>query len=375
MGIAHDYLDAVLRRGRTEMPPVGFRPDWADKPRAGKYYPGTTPLPLPHGDDPPAATLDAGLAPPPPGGGAPFGLDALAGMLLDSYGRLSRRLALHANDDVAALPHYTGASWARGTASGGGLYPVSIYWVNGPGTALLPGVHYYDTAQHAFRRLLAGDVTGHVREALGPRTPPDDDPGQQFLVLGIKFWQNAFKYNSFCYHATAMDVGTLTQTWRMWARARGMAVRPVFWFDERRLARLLGIDPADEAVAAVVPLRTGPATRPSPATGTPRVRLADRERSRRVRTFAAVREMQAAALAGASSRPRRTRSPQPRPARRGRQAGRGRPAGPRAPDRDRARCPARPAQQLRPVHVGAAPAAGPARRRPEGRRGRRRTAL
>ncbi|MFI1801098.1 SagB family peptide dehydrogenase [Streptomyces sp. NPDC020379] len=301
MGIAHDYLHAVMRRGRVEMPPVGFQPDWADKPRAGKFYPGTDRLPLPRGNYPADATVDAGLAPPRPGPGARVSLDALGGMLLDSYGLLSRRLALHANDDLASLPRYAAASWARGTASGGGLYPVSVYWVNGRESPLTPGVYAYDPPHHALRRLLTGDVSGHVREALNlPSLPADTG---QFLVLGIKFWQNAFKYNSFCYHATTMDIGTLTQTWRMWARARGMTVEPAFWFDEQRLNHLLGTDPDDEGVLAVVPLLSGPLPDTAAPTGTPRVRRADQERSRHVQVFPTVRAVHRATLEGAARRP------------------------------------------------------------------------
>ncbi|MEV0279238.1 SagB family peptide dehydrogenase [Streptomyces sp. NPDC050610] len=306
---AHDYLSAVMQRSRVGMPPIGYVPNWADKPRLGKFYPDAESFPLPQGDDPEAATLDAGLLPP-PADAAPFDLAALGGMLRDSYGLLSRRLAIHANDDLASLPFYAGANWARGTASGGGLYPVSVYWVNGPSGPLTPGVHYYDTSHHALRRLLTGDVTPDVRAALDlPELPEDVD---QFLVLGIKFWQNAFKYNSFSYHATTMDIGTITQSWRMWARARGLSVEPAFWFDEERLNRLLGADPADEGFFAVIPLRwdaaaNGAPGRPAkaPAEG-PRVRYAEQEKSRELRTFETLEAMHAATRLGATDRPDRT---------------------------------------------------------------------
>ncbi|MEU7040602.1 SagB family peptide dehydrogenase [Streptomyces varsoviensis] len=319
MGTAHDYLSAVMRRSRVGMPPIGYVPNWADKPRLGKYYPDAQTFPLPQGDDPEAATFDLGLLPP-PADPAPFDLTALGGMLRDSYGLLSRRLAIHANDDLASLPFYAGANWARGTASGGGLYPVSVYWANGPSGPLTPGVHYYDTSHHALRRLLTGDVTPDVRAALDlPELPEDTD---QFLVLGIKFWQNAFKYNSFSYHATTMDVGTITQSWRMWARARGLSVEPAFWFDEERLNALLGADAADEGFFAVIPLRWDAAAgggmasgaaaggapgRPAKASAEgPRVRHAEQEKSREPRTFETLEAMHAATRLGAADRPDRT---------------------------------------------------------------------
>ena len=92
---------------------------------------------------------------------------------------------MQANTDlgVAAAVHPRQLVW-RGTASGGGLYPVSVYWVSGPSGPLTPGLYHYSPPQHAMQRLLAGDVSGQVREALGT---PDGDLAtdtDQFLVLG-----------------------------------------------------------------------------------------------------------------------------------------------------------------------------------------------
>ncbi|MHC5705379.1 SagB family peptide dehydrogenase [Streptomyces tirandamycinicus] len=341
MGYAHDYAAAIMRRGRVPMPPADFVPNWADGPRKTKFYPGADTVPLPGHTVPPGATVGRGLAPDHVGPGdvgpgddgrdhdgrdhvgpghdgrdhagpdrdrpeRPFDLPALSGMLRDSYGLTGRRLGVQANTDLDALPFHPLANWSRGTASGGGLYPVSVYWVSGPSGPLPPGVHYYATRQHALQRLLAGDVSGEVREALGdPASAGERASGtDQFLVLGVKYWQNAFKYNSFSFHAVTMDVGTVLQTWRIWARAQGLRVEPLMWFDERRLARLLGIRTEDEGVFAVVPLRwEGARARPAPPADTATVRRRDAERSRTVLTFDAVRRMQAATEEHAARRP------------------------------------------------------------------------
>ncbi|MEU9919078.1 SagB family peptide dehydrogenase [Streptomyces sp. NPDC051001] len=302
MGYAHDYAAAILQRGRVPMPPADFVPNWTDSPRKTKFYPGTDIVPLPDGGCPAEATLERGLTEV-PDGQVPFDLDALSGMLRDSYGLVGRRLGVQANTDLSALPSYPLANWSRGTASGGGLYPVSVYWVSGPGGPLPPGVHHYSTRHHAMRRLLTGDVSGEVRAALGEDAPGADT--DQYLVLGIKYWQNAFKYNSFSFHAVSMDVGTVVGTWRMWARARGLDIEPALWFDEERLAHLLGVRTEQEGVFAVVPLNWHGAqtssrnTSPVPAA----VRHQDVERSRTVLTFDALRKMQAATARHASRRP------------------------------------------------------------------------
>ncbi|MFE0011691.1 SagB family peptide dehydrogenase, partial [Streptomyces erythrochromogenes] len=272
MGHAHVYAHEIMHRGRVPMEPADFVPDWADRPRKAKFHPDAETLPLPVTPPP--------TPPPQPVPG--FTLPLLSGMLRDSYGLTGRRLAVQANTDLAALPHYTHANWSRGTASGGGLYPVAVHWAAGPGGPLTPGLYHYAPHQHGLRRLLAGDVTGDVREALGAGA---GTAGQatQYLVLGVKYWQNAFKYNSFSFHAVSMDVGALVQTWRLWAAQYGLRIDPVLWFDEERLARLLGAAPEEEGVFAVVPLTWEGGRTPGEggATGAA-ARHRDVERSRRL---------------------------------------------------------------------------------------------
>jgi SagB-type dehydrogenase family enzyme len=296
-GYAREYARAILWRGRVPMEPATFTPDWADRPRKWKHYPEPGSLPLP---DREPGTVRDGLAveADPPQDRARFTLPALGGLLRDTYGLLGRRLAVQANTDLAALPSYPKANWHRGAASGGGLYPVTVYWVAGPGAPVLPGVYHYAPHQHAMRPLLAGDVTPEVRAALG------GDEHTHFLVLGVKYWQNAFKYNSFCFHAVSMDVGAAAQAMRSWARSAGLAFDPVWFFDEGRVARLLGVDDT-EGVFAVVPLAwQDQVSPPQPADPTAaRVRHRDDERSRRVFAFDMVERMQRATRQDHAGRP------------------------------------------------------------------------
>ncbi|MFD9377982.1 SagB family peptide dehydrogenase [Streptomyces sp. NPDC059999] len=289
MGFAHDYADAIMHRGRVPMEPVDFVPDWADRPRDAKFYPGAETLPLPEPE-------------PGPGEGV-FTLPLLSGMLRDSYGLTGRRLGVQANTDLAALPHYTHANWSRGTASGGGLYPVGVYWVAGGGGPLTPGVYHYAPHQHGLRRLLTGEVGAEVGAALGGELAGSG----QYLVLSVKYWQNAFKYNNFSFHAVSMDVGTVLQTWRLWARERGLRIAPALWFDEERLARLLGVVPHEEGIFAVVPLEWEGAAPALPASApvapAPAVRHRDAERSRTVLTFETAGRIHAATLGHAGDRP------------------------------------------------------------------------
>ena len=58
------YADAVMRRSRVAMEPADFVPDWGDRPRKAKFFPGADLVPLPAGDYPADATVQAGLTAP-----------------------------------------------------------------------------------------------------------------------------------------------------------------------------------------------------------------------------------------------------------------------------------------------------------------------
>ncbi|MEV5080563.1 nitroreductase family protein [Streptomyces sp. NPDC056159] len=319
MGYAHEYAHAILHRGRVPMEPTDHVVNWADGPRKGKYYPNAGAFALPGTEDLADVPIAPGLLPgavkDQDADGSPgFSLPLLSAMLKDSYGLTGRRLGIQANTDLAGLPFYTHANWSRGTAGGGGLYPVSIHWASGPSGPLTPGLHYYDIHRHALQRLLAGDVTDRVRDALGPDAPEEALDTDQYLILGVKYWQNSFKYNSFSFHVVSTDLGTLVQTWRIWAAAHGLRLAPVLWFDEPRLNELLGTAGEEETVFAVVPLHwDGPAPRRDAAAGQdaprtdprhrPAVRHRDVERSRTLLDFDALRDMHTATLEGAADRP------------------------------------------------------------------------
>ncbi|MEV7616367.1 SagB family peptide dehydrogenase [Streptomyces sp. NPDC089799] len=274
------YVDAVHRRFREPVQPEGFTPDWDDRPLPHTHHPDAVRIALPF---PAVTTAPPGPAPAVAGG---RNLTALAEDLRATAGVLARRCQIDWNRDLAeqSAPH--APRWGRGASSGGGTYPLEVYWAAGPSGPVPPGVYHYASGLHALERLTAGDPTATVRAALGPDAIGHD----QFLLCTVRPWKNAFKYHNLAYHLATLDLGSFLASWELTSRDRGVGHRPRLRFDEDALNALLGLDPDAESVHAVVPLdwRAADGAPARTAVPPPAVRPAHHERSRTVRKFEAV---------------------------------------------------------------------------------------
>lgn len=297
MSIVRDYLHDVLRRARVPMEPFDYEVDWVDQPRRHKVYPRTAMIPLPAPEDEGNESVAGGES----DEGRPFAIGALSAMLANSYGITGRRLAIHTNEDVGGLPYYRTATWSRGTANGGGLYPLEVTLVSGPAADLTPGIYGYATAHHGLTRLATGDASTRIHAALAAAGYVSD--ADQYLVVSVKFWKNAFKYNTFSYHVVSMDVGALLGTWRLWARANGRAIQIFQWFDEDAVNDVIGVDGIGEGVFAVVALGPASTTSTLEETSTLKLRASNEEseRSHSVRTFDRIELVHKETAAGATA--------------------------------------------------------------------------
>ncbi len=295
------YAHDILRRSREPMEPRDYEVDWNDAPLRHKVFQGVRRVPLPEGS------------------GTSRVWDELERCLRGSYAPLTRRTRITPNAGVEHMQTIGGAIYGRGSASGGGMYPVELYLVVGARTGIPAGIYHYSSAHHMLDVLLPGDFRDRVRQSLRPpvggRRP---ELPELYVLAAVNFWKNSFKYNSFCYHVVTTDIGTLFGAWR------AVSEEPVecrLWFDERDLDELLGLDPDEESVFAVVPFGAGTAggagpaapadpggdrTAPEPARPHARVRVPWVQRSRRTQTFPANRAVQRDMLDDDASTPDRT---------------------------------------------------------------------
>jgi SagB-type dehydrogenase family enzyme len=252
--ICRDYAEAVFQRVNSRLTPETFEPNWDDQPSRNKIYQQVERLQL-------SLNVSQSIA--------PFGkvierigtpqlelealtTEQLATSLLLAHGLLRRRVTINWNPDNHLQPRYVNAIYSRGTASGGGLYPTEIYWASGQSGPLVAGVYHYDTANHALARLQTGDISKRLREALFQH--PAAQATDQFLLITLNFWKNAFKYANFSYHVVTQDLGALLGSLRLLAAGFGSDLQYLFWFQDQAVNDLLGLDTLAESVFAVVPL-------------------------------------------------------------------------------------------------------------------------
>ncbi|HLX41063.1 MAG TPA: SagB family peptide dehydrogenase [Ktedonobacteraceae bacterium] len=256
ISISREYIEAVFARATRPMPPLYFEPNWGDQPSRFKTYQAVDRFPFSHVLPDRFASL-ADVLPrlaAPSGESRGITFAELGTILQFAHGVLSRRVRVTWNRDDRdlAVYHWSSHAYARGTASGGGMYPAEMYWACGPNAALLPGLYHYDSAHHAMERLCIGDMTGRIQKALLEH--PAALSTDQFLLISLNFWKNSFKYNSFCYHVVTQDLGALLCSLRLLTLGSGSDLRPFLWYRDEDLNRLLGLDTIDESVFVVVPV-------------------------------------------------------------------------------------------------------------------------
>ncbi|GAB2556929.1 SagB/ThcOx family dehydrogenase [Kribbella endophytica] len=304
--VAMDYARRMFERQRVPLPPLGFQVDWSDQPSRHKLYVDAPklPLPVPFANLPSLGVDEAAARAAGPADDRMPSLDVLASVL-GCYGLIDRRTGLNWNEDSAAKLRPAAPVWARPTASGGGMYPAESYLVAGGQAPLRAGVYHYDTAHHSLDRLSSANRCAELAAATGV------DAGL-YLVATLKFWKNAFKYNSFSYHVVTQDVGALLASWRLVLAAAGYTVEPVLWFDEGPVSTALAVDGRTEGPFVVVPLGPSRTMKTEAQPGEP-PQLRVWEKSERVRDFELVERVHAAALVGNQPRPPRATSVAPPP--------------------------------------------------------------
>jgi len=286
MSLIQDYQASFRERnGYLSQEFISGPVDWADAPFKHTVRRGVFEVPLPNGRL--LAELLAAAGPRPG-----LTLAALAQVLWFANGLLRRKFDVDWARSAAGQSR-DGASYARGTSSGGGLYPTELYLVAEDLPGLPNGIYHHCEARSALQRTRAG----RYGPALCATWHGAARRGVCHLVLTTRFWKNVFKYKNFGYQLMTEDCGAVVGTLLQALGDAGIAAAVRFNFADRDVAGLMGLDAEAEVPMIVIELGDGPLLA-GPPRAVPRGAPAPAplERSRRVAVPALIGELHRATL-------------------------------------------------------------------------------
>ena len=167
------------------------------------------------------------------------GVARVPSMALD-LAQLSRLLHLSAGVVRTLVRPY--AIWLfRATGSAGGRFPLEVYVAAPEGSALPPGVHWYDPQDHALVQV----------------GPPPCGGAPVLVVTGVP-WRTGWRYRERGFRHVYWDAGTLLAQLLALAAAAGLPAHLHSAFPDVAVAHLTGADGVQEWPVAVVALGDGP---------------------------------------------------------------------------------------------------------------------
>jgi SagB-type dehydrogenase family enzyme len=265
-----EFQALMSQRGDTIPELIKDRPvNWSDSPSRHSVRPGGFEVRLTRG----FAEADRAAAEQ----GRHF--DRLTFILAKSAALRRRKMNIDWTRDVDSIVDGP-VQYTRGTASGGGLYPIEIYLV-ATGIAGVPhGVYHYSEARSALVRLRQGDHGDAIRRSL------DDTEARHFyIVLTARFWKNAFKYKNFSYQVVTEDHGAFIESLLSAGAQAALPMRVRHLFNDALIDRQIGLDVTREVCMSVIePTEHDIAPRHaiSPSMGAFTTVMPPRERSRHV---------------------------------------------------------------------------------------------
>lgn len=266
-------------------------PDWNDAPYKHTVRRGVFEVPLPNGRLLAQHLTDTG---PNPG----LTLAALAQALWYANGVLRRKLDIDWIK-AAGKVNRDSATHARGTASGGGLYPTELYLISDDLPGLPNGIYHHCEARSALQRTRAG----RHGPALCTSWNGQARQGVCHLVLTSRLWKNVFKYKHFGYQVITEDCGAMLATLLQVLGDLGIAARVRFNFVDQVISDLMGLEEGTEVPMLVLEMGDGPPlVHPVRDAGTWRA-PAPLERSQRVEIPALIQQLHRATMLDAPMPP------------------------------------------------------------------------
>ena len=130
----------------------------------------------------------------------------------------------------------------RSAPSGGGLYPLEIYFHTKRVTGLAHGLYHYDPLKNEVRLLREGDQTPRIAEALVEfQSNVAYDSSVIFFLTAI-FERSTFKYGARGYRFIFLEAGHVAQNINLVATGLGMGCLNIGGYYDRAVDAFLGLN-------------------------------------------------------------------------------------------------------------------------------------
>jgi SagB-type dehydrogenase family enzyme len=128
----------------------------------------------------------------------------------------------------------------RVVPSGGGLYPLEIYFHSNSIEGQRAGIYHYNPSKHNLRLLDAGDKTDRILQSM---IYPEIIAGASLLIfITALFERTVFKYADRGYRFILLEAGHVAQNVNLVVTALGLGSVNIGGFYDREIDELLGLD-------------------------------------------------------------------------------------------------------------------------------------
>ncbi len=238
LSAAQYHRETSYRRDRMG----GHFMDWANQPAVYKSYPGIEPIPLPREPALPAVPLlDL------------FAKNLAAGPRAELTAEDLAAVLLLTHSLTAKARHPGGDFYYRATASAGALYPSEIYLALNGVKGLEDGLYHFSVARQGLSLLRSGKVL-----AVFPGSRPEQtvqEPRLTFFLTAI-FFRSSWKYRDRAWRYHLLDTGHVLEHLVLALKALALPHQPLADFEDRAVARLLGLDEKLEVPLAICRVNT-----------------------------------------------------------------------------------------------------------------------
>jgi SagB-type dehydrogenase family enzyme len=153
--------------------------------------------------------------------------------------------------DVATILHYAygitrdnkGTEYPRPfriVPSGGGLYPLEIFYFSAHVEGIPAGLYHYNPVRNDLRLLREGDESQTLSEALVQRNIPHD--ATLIVFITAAFEKSVFKYGERGYRFVMLEAGHVAQNINIVANALGLGTLDIGGFYDHRIDEFVGLD-------------------------------------------------------------------------------------------------------------------------------------